>query len=216
MDSTNTPYGWIYCLRNPSNIDNLYKIGFTDKDPETRAKQLYTSGVAESFKIEFAKRVYDASEKERKLHRILKDYRYNNDREFFLIPDLQKVKDLFDLIDGEVWVEMKKEEKRLEVPLKTNDNKDRCTNMRECFTDGQRICHTAVGTNKTRYGVFDYSKNLIIFQDEDEEKFLTLNQFVVTHYKLERPNRNPAANAWAECKCEVNGEWVSVESQRPH
>ena len=48
--------GWVYCLSNPS-MPGLLKIGMTLQTPEKRAKGLFSTGVAEAFVIEFAKKV---------------------------------------------------------------------------------------------------------------------------------------------------------------
>jgi len=81
-----------------------------------------------------------------------------------------------------------------------------CRDMAKCITNGQRIRHK-IGTKKIRVGTYDSSKNGIVY----DEKILTLNQFAVSHYKLERPER-VTANAWKECECEVNGKWISMYS----
>jgi len=39
-----------------------------------------------------------------------------------------------------------------------------------------------------------------------------LNQFVISHYKIERNYRVYNANAWTECKCEINGIWISTDN----
>ena len=97
-----------------------------------------------------------------------------------------------------------------------------CRDTSKCFTDGQQIRHSMRGNNnKTRIGIYDSKKDLIKF----EGKYLTMNQFVKTHYELERPNRSPAANAWLECECKIsdhkdndddkyndNDNWVSTHN----
>lgn len=74
---------WIYVLSNET-MPNLIKIGFTDKTPDKRAKQVSRStGVPLSFKVEYAFKCFNAHALEVELHKYLKDYRINNDREFF-------------------------------------------------------------------------------------------------------------------------------------
>lgn len=73
--------GYIYCLSNPS-IPNLLKIGMTTRTPEERAKELFTTGVATPFIIEFARKVSNPKNKEKDIHRILENYRVPS-REFF-------------------------------------------------------------------------------------------------------------------------------------
>jgi hypothetical protein len=67
-------------------MPNLIKIGFTDKTPDKRAKQISRStGVPLEFNVEYAFKCFNAHALEIELHRYLKGYRINNDREFFQI-----------------------------------------------------------------------------------------------------------------------------------
>jgi T5orf172 domain len=92
--------GYIYCLSNPL-YPNTYKVGTTKKDPKIRAKQLYTTGVPEPFKIEFAKKTQDYKRKEVIVHDLLSTcgQRFHK-REFFNVS-LDTIRKLFELIDGE-------------------------------------------------------------------------------------------------------------------
>ena len=94
--------GYIYCLSNESYKDT-YKIGFTKNDPIARMSQLNTTGLLTPFKLEFAKQVINAQEKEKKLHSIFDKNRVNKNREFFKV-DLKEIYQLFDLIDGEWYI----------------------------------------------------------------------------------------------------------------
>jgi hypothetical protein len=73
--------GYLYCLSNPS-IPNLLKIGMTTRTPEERAKELFTTGVATPFNIEFSRKVSNPGQKEKDIHKILENYRIPS-REFF-------------------------------------------------------------------------------------------------------------------------------------
>lgn len=75
--------GYIYCLSNPS-MPGLLKIGATIRTPEDRAKELYTTGVAYPFQIEFSRYVSYVFETEKQIHKILETYRIPS-REFFKI-----------------------------------------------------------------------------------------------------------------------------------
>lgn len=76
---------WIYVLTNKT-MPNLVKIGFTDKTPDKRAKQISrATGVPLEFNVEYAFKCFNSHALEIELHRYLKDYRLNNDREFFQI-----------------------------------------------------------------------------------------------------------------------------------
>ena len=96
--------GYIYALTNEF-MPGLVKIGRTDRNPELRAKELFTTGVPVPFKIQIAKRVKDPIEKEKLLHSIMGRHEVDEKlrkREFFR-SDIDSILELFELIDGEIW-----------------------------------------------------------------------------------------------------------------
>jgi hypothetical protein len=159
--------------------------------------------------------------KEKTLHTLLEQYtdRIHPRREFFRVSP-EEVRTFFDLMDGEMWTETcvekdEKEEEEDEEDDTSSESATRvkptgvkgCRDMRKCFINGQRIRHT-IGINKTWIGTYDSSRNGILHNG----KTLTLNEFAVSHYKMERPDRVSNVNAWKECKCEVDGKWISTYS----
>ena len=74
--------GFVYILSNPS-MPGLLKIGSTEKLPTERASQLYSTGVPEPFKVEFAVWCEDHRETEHSVHEELEDFRVGDCREFF-------------------------------------------------------------------------------------------------------------------------------------
>jgi len=220
--------GYIYCFSNPS-MPGILKVGMTERTPEARLSEANASDTwrpPTPYKVEFAKKVSNAYGKEKTLHILLEQYtdRINPRREFFRVSP-EEVRKFFDLRDGEMCDETHVEEKGDEeereeyeeegeedtssesVPrVKSSDVKG-CRDRRKCFTNGQRIRHT-IGINKTWNGIYNYSMDGIVY----DGKALSLNQFVVSHYKSERPDRVPNANAWFECECEVDGKWISTFS----
>ena len=213
--------GFIYCFSNPS-MPGLLKVGMTERTPKARLSEANTSDtwrLHTPYKFEFAKKVAEPKQKERKLHSLLERFveRVNPRYEFFRVSN-EDVLSFFDLMDGEMWAETcvnEEEEEEEDYPsdpvpqVKTTRVKG-CRNMKKCFTHGQRIrheCTPKIG-KKFRIGTYDSSDNKIVF---DGEK-LSLNKFVVNHYKKERPDRKPNANAWYECECEVDGKWISTYS----
>ena len=75
--------GWVYILSNPE-MPELLKIGFTERDPSSRAKEIsQDTGVPSEFIVDY--QVYSSRpyELERKVHELLHEYRLNNNREFF-------------------------------------------------------------------------------------------------------------------------------------
>jgi len=95
-----TDSGYVYCFSNP-HYDNMYKIGFTENDPQFRAHQLRKTGVVGRFKVEFFIKITQYKEMEKHIHSILDKYRVDADREFFKI-DISAIKFIFDLIEGKI------------------------------------------------------------------------------------------------------------------
>ena len=211
--------GYVYCFSNQF-MPGILKVGMTTRTPDARAKELFTTGVAEPFKIEFAKKVRDPRGKEKTLHTLLEQYtdRVSSRREFFRVSPEEVLK-FFDLMDGEMWeaeaeAEADAEEADAEEEAPSTAPKAKPSgvkgsrDMAKCFTNGQRIRHT-IGINKTWIGTYDSSKNGIMY---DGITF-TLNQFASSHLKVEKPERRSTkVNAWTECECEVGGTWISTYS----
>jgi hypothetical protein len=76
----------IYIMSNPS-FPGLFKIGYTGKEIDIRRKDLSkASGVPTPFRVEYTYRVHGRGmQLESEIHSKLKEYRLNNDREFFEI-----------------------------------------------------------------------------------------------------------------------------------
>ena len=88
---------WVYILSNPS-IPDVLKIGYTNLTPELRAHQISSStGVVVPFKVEWTIKCINGYELENQIHKVLKDYRVNNQREFFQV-DLEEAKKVIKLI----------------------------------------------------------------------------------------------------------------------
>lgn len=214
-------YGFIYCFSNPE-LKSL-KIGMTMRTPDVRLKEANVADTwrpAAPYKIEFAKKVSNPYQKEKTLHKLLEQYtiRVNPKREFFQVSP-EEVLMFFDLMDGEMWEEPRKEDEEdreedededEELFIRINPDKivepRGCRDMAKCFMDGQRISHT-IGINKAWVGVYDSSNNGIIYNEKIYKK---LYHFTKSHYQLERPDRTSENNAWKECMCEVEGEWIST------
>ena len=86
------PYdSWVYALSNPLQ-QGIYKVGYTNKHPEERAKQISNStGVVLPYEVAFAFHCYNGEMLEGELHKRLGEYRVNNNREFFQLS-LEEIK----------------------------------------------------------------------------------------------------------------------------
>lgn len=81
--------GHVYVLSNEA-MPGLLKVGFTDRTPEQRALELYTTGTPAPFTVEFAvELVGDTYQIEQRIHRRLSRFRLDQRREFFRmeLPD---------------------------------------------------------------------------------------------------------------------------------
>ena len=214
--------GYIYCFSNPC-MPGILKVGMTERTPVIRLGEANTSDTwrpPTPYKIEFAKKVSDASGKEKTLHTLLEQYteRIHPRREFFRISP-EEVRKFFDLMDGEMWAETlvgeDEEEEEEEEEDTSSDSASRvkptgvkgCRDMVKCFTNGQRIRHT-IGINKTWIGTYDSSKNGIVC---DGKFYTSLSNFELMHNRVYNPRRQ-STDGWTHCECEVDGKWISTFS----
>ena len=72
--------GWVYIFTNDA-IPNLVKVGYTERDPELRAKELSSTGVPGVLFVEFAQMVEDPRKVEYQAHQLLNSFHY--DKEWF-------------------------------------------------------------------------------------------------------------------------------------
>jgi hypothetical protein len=202
-------------------MPGVLKVGMTERTPEARLSEANTSDTwrpPTPYKIEFAKKVSNASGKEKTLHTLLEQYteRINPRREFFRVSP-EEVRKFFDLMDGEMWAETRKKEEEEEEEEEDTSSESAlrvkppgvkgCRDMAKCFTNGQRIRHT-IGINKTWIGIYDSSKNGIIY---DGKVYTFLSNFALMHLRERNPDRM-SVNGWSCCECEVDGKWISTYS----
>ena len=89
-------FGYVYVLVN-SSMPGLLKIGYTDRDPNLRAKELSAAtGIVFPFIVAYYAETLDAPGAEEEIHRILSPYRINDNREFFSM----EVRDAISTIDS--------------------------------------------------------------------------------------------------------------------
>ena len=81
----------VYILSNPS-FPGLLKIGYTRKEIGIRIKDLSrATGVPTAFKIEYIFKCYNGLQLEADIHKHLRDFRVNSQREFFDITLAQAI-----------------------------------------------------------------------------------------------------------------------------
>nr|WP_265767888.1 GIY-YIG nuclease family protein [Fodinibius salsisoli] len=89
--------GFIYIAINNS-MPNLIKIGFSKKNPLHRLDELYSTGVPEPFMPIASFNVKNPEVCEKEIHALLKEYRINNQREFFRLEPSKALKLSIDII----------------------------------------------------------------------------------------------------------------------
>jgi hypothetical protein len=84
--------GYVYVLSNPS-MPGLVKIGRSIHGGLKRAKEMYQTGVAAPFKLEFEMFVENCESFEERVHKVLEPLRINPHREFFRV-DIERARDI--------------------------------------------------------------------------------------------------------------------------
>ncbi|MFT4506327.1 GIY-YIG nuclease family protein [Caballeronia sp. 15711] len=85
---------YVYIMRCQAHLEHLYKVGFTDRDPEIRARELSsTTATPSPFEVIRAYPVAEGLAAERAAHAALSAVRHSATREFFeaAYSDLQRV-----------------------------------------------------------------------------------------------------------------------------
>lgn len=95
--------GFLYVARNES-MPGLLKIGRTDRIPDARMSELFSTGVPEPFELVYYALTSDAKADEAKVHQILGRFRHRNNREFFAIVSTTAIGAITHLCEIEhVW-----------------------------------------------------------------------------------------------------------------
>ena len=76
--------------------------------------------------------------------------------------------------------------------------------MNKVFSHRQVIKHI-IGIDEEWIAHYDKDANKIIYNDKI---FDSLNKFTQAHYEKARPYRNKKNNAWLECFCLKDDEWI--------
>lgn len=106
-----TMKGKVYCLSNAS-LENIYMIG-TDAYPEEKLlKEINDKNIKTEFKTEYSIKCNDAITRERKIRKLLKDYRYEKKKRFFKV-NLETIIKIFKDLDSLDELEKDKEALRL-------------------------------------------------------------------------------------------------------
>ena len=122
VKNKNKEAGIVYILTNPA-MPGVVKIGRTSQDNvSTRLKRLYTTGVPVPFECEYACRINNVAECEKKIHTAFDPNRLNKKREFFKIDPKQAVAilELLELAGAtNITTEIKKQANAIDVDRET-------------------------------------------------------------------------------------------------
>ena len=207
--------GYLFCFTTPSR-PGIVMVGMTFKTPEAELNEANNNDpLCNPYEIAFAKKVSNASEKEKTLHILLEKYHERiplHHKLFRASPE--EVRNFFNFTDGDMWVKEVPQKKQATVaPEKQSTAKGYREEMRKYFTNNvQRIRHTTTGSNPhTLYGIYDSHRNVIVCDSED---FGSPSGFASHNYKCFRPDRVERNNGWEECEYEVDGKWICIDSLR--
>lgn len=237
--------GYIICYSNEW-MPNILKIAMTETSPELALNELnkYQNVIPAPYKIELAKKVLNPKIKEADLYTILSRYtKPINQENGFFNTSIKDIKEFFNLMDGDEWTEQVLEN---DDTINSSSPTNMPSITRKCFTDGQRIRHIIGEHKiwsgvydydkdaiilcsikheenglwkcvRKLYGEFYLKKS-----DNVSHWFSPIEQFVREHYQAEgfyRDYSNPVCESiasWIECKCMVDGKWVSTNDIKRH
>ena len=194
--------GWVYCLSNPSFLENIYKIGKTNADDvEERVDALYTTSVPTPFKIELAAKFENCTRAERNIHALVGHFntRVNDKREFF-------ESSLGDII---IAFESQNPIGDIEFDFyKDKSIKQKITRDNGIFDHKQRVRHSRDGD--TLMGYWDRDKFRFCLEGNPEVTFQALTGFENHHLSLLGVDSR-GANGWRTCEVEKSdGSWVKA------
>lgn len=92
--------GFLYIARNDA-MPGLLKIGRTERIPDTRMSELFSTGVPEPFEIIYYALTSNAKADEVKVHQVLSRFRHRENREFFAIESVSAIGAIMHLCDIE-------------------------------------------------------------------------------------------------------------------
>ena len=94
--------GWVYIISNPA-MPRLVKVGYSLKDPESRAQELNNSGVPHEYEVDYAILVDEPHDLEQRIHAYLKNI--NQGKEWFRCSAEQVVAAIRDVHRGKIYCE---------------------------------------------------------------------------------------------------------------
>ena len=94
--------GYVYIISNRS-MPGIYKVGYTLKDPELRAKELESTGVPHPFVVDYEILVDDPYTLEQKIHKSLS--KFNENKEWFNCDFLLCIATIKKCYDGHIYYE---------------------------------------------------------------------------------------------------------------
>ena len=133
--------GWVYVLSNES-LDGLVKIGFSTKDPESRAKELSgDTGVPTPFIVEYEMLVEDPHSCEQRAHDLLDDKRVNQRREFFRCSVNDAIESAKQCVDSEIIFEKFRDEPEGRMTVEENISHPLLGLIKYMISDGDLTNH---------------------------------------------------------------------------
>jgi hypothetical protein len=202
--------GYIYCFTN-TYMPGICKVGKTERSPIERLKEANSDTWSPPvWKCEFAKYVQSCNQKEVSIHRVLEDMSEHIQRREMFKISVEKVRRVFDLLEGEYSLsvveecEISVESTRTEVTKKNIIKNAGCRNQKKCFIDGQAIRHSVGGDIWN--AIYRKTSNLL---EHENIGYKSLTEFVSKHYE-QQGIKVSTIKAWQECECFLGEKWVST------
>ena len=104
--------GWVYVVSNPDIIGKI-KIGYTERDPETRIREFEQAGLPSSYELEYQILVDNPYKLEQSVHSCLRKYREN--KEWFNCTLEEAVAAILKNYRGHIYLEIDNHNLRIEA-----------------------------------------------------------------------------------------------------
>lgn len=190
--------GFIYVLSNVS-MPELYKIGWSRKDPESRITELYTTGVPTPFEIEYKQLVNNAPHIENKIHKLLNEYRVSNKREFFKFSQKDEIINFIKIeVDTETDIEVEDDNY-----IPNYKNKSFMNYITKHFEKSEKDILNFVEKLTLNDCYMDYERLDYDFRYENYGTFDSFRRYTISHLEFIKNQIYYLANNWDDIRKDI-------------
>jgi hypothetical protein len=163
---------YVYVMSNPSFPGDVLKIGWTREHPDKRANDLHTSGIPTPFIVEYVIITSEGSKLEKQIHKHIKIYRINSNREFFKISKDK----LTEILINELMLELTP---ITEIAASINTKVSYCKKINEIKSLYEKLKKES----DEFFGKFKKDKSRLVIKKINNEKYVYIRA-IETEYNI--------------------------------